>query len=194
MELIVMSGGKIKVMLNQKDIERYDIRASDLSYEDIHTRQAFRAILAEVRAQTGFDTEGEQLLVQVYPSKDGGCELFITKLSHQSGTWGVGEGVTMLSFASRTYGISSLDDLLCVAKTLHAKGYQGPSSLYRSGKGEWYLKLQIKVRSGVDVSMEDLAFLHEYNTTEHGALMACYIEEHERVVIEKNAIEVLSRL
>ena len=40
----------------------------------------FWDVLSRAKLRTGFDTDGQKVLVQLYPSKDGGCEIFVTKI------------------------------------------------------------------------------------------------------------------
>ena len=80
MELIVISHTKIKIMLTKPDMAYYELSGSDLNSADEHTRRAVRHILSDADRRVGFDTEGERLFVQFFASKDGGCEIFVTKL------------------------------------------------------------------------------------------------------------------
>jgi len=87
MELILINQSKLKIMLTAPDMVHYELNAPQLknmSYTDQHTRDAFRHIFDDAEAQTGFHTTGERLLVQMYTSKCGGCEIFVTKLSDES--------------------------------------------------------------------------------------------------------------
>ena len=80
MELIPISMTKLKIMLTAPDMLHYELQGKDLSCVDAHTRRAFRHVLDDAHAQIGFDTRGEKLFIQLYASRDGGCELFVTKL------------------------------------------------------------------------------------------------------------------
>lgn len=80
MELIVISESKLKIMLTAPDMARYELESTHMDCTDAHTRAAFRHIFEDARAEIGFDTEGERLFVQFYASKEGGCEIFVTKL------------------------------------------------------------------------------------------------------------------
>jgi hypothetical protein len=77
MELIVISETKLKVMLDACDLEKYPLC---ISGEGVVSMKAFREILAAAREKTGFDACSERVFVQAYPSRSGGCELFVTKL------------------------------------------------------------------------------------------------------------------
>lgn len=80
MELIVISQSKLKIMLTAPDMQYYELQGNHINCVDENTRRAFRHIFDDARLQVGFDTAGERLFVQLYASRDGGCEIFVTKL------------------------------------------------------------------------------------------------------------------
>jgi negative regulator of genetic competence, sporulation and motility len=80
MEWIVINPSKLKIMLTEPDMQRYDLQPDRLDSMDEQTRLTFRQIFEDARKQTGFDTAGERLFVQLYTSRGGGCEIFVTKL------------------------------------------------------------------------------------------------------------------
>ena len=85
MELIMISNSKLKIMLTSEDMKEYSLDCNTLSYENTETRRAFWSILDEAKHRTGFDAASERVFVQVYPSKKGGCEMYVTKLGVFSG-------------------------------------------------------------------------------------------------------------
>ena len=78
MELILISNTKLKIMLDESDMKKYHI-GNESDCADSGTRRAIRSLLDRARDQIGFNTEGEEIFVQLYTSKRGGCELFVTK-------------------------------------------------------------------------------------------------------------------
>lgn len=84
MELIVIDENKLKIMLSAPDMLHYELRAERMDYADEDTQRAFRHIFHDARDQIGFETTGERLLVQLYTSREGGCEIFVTKLGECS--------------------------------------------------------------------------------------------------------------
>ena len=78
MELILISNTKLKIMLDESDMIKYHI-GSESDCAKGSTRRAIRSLLECARDQIGFNTDGEEIFVQLYTSKKGGCELFITK-------------------------------------------------------------------------------------------------------------------
>ena len=85
MELIVISESKLKIMLTAPDMARYELESTRMDCADAHTRAAFRHIFDDARAEIGFATEGKRLFVQLYASKEGGCEIFVTALGRDEG-------------------------------------------------------------------------------------------------------------
>ena len=50
MELLVISESKLKIMLDEKDMEKYGLSTSELDYEDPPTRKKLLRILDDVRS------------------------------------------------------------------------------------------------------------------------------------------------
>lgn len=78
MELILISNTKLKIMLNEDDMRQYKI-GNEADCAEADTRRAIRSLLERAKEQVGFNTDGEEIFVQLYTSKKGGCELFVTK-------------------------------------------------------------------------------------------------------------------
>ena len=78
MELILISSNKLKIMLDESDMKQYKI-SDDTDCAELAARKAIRSILDTAREQVGFNTEGSEIFVQLYTSKRGGCELFVSK-------------------------------------------------------------------------------------------------------------------
>ena len=85
MELIPINESKLKIMLDEIDMREYRLGASS-DCADTETRRAIRSILDVARKKIGFNTEGAEIFVQLYASKKGGCELFVTKGETLDGT------------------------------------------------------------------------------------------------------------
>ena len=78
MELIPINESKLKIMLDESDMREYNI-GDEADCANSETRLAIRHILDRAKDQIGFNTEGSEIFVQLYTSKRGGCELFVTK-------------------------------------------------------------------------------------------------------------------
>lgn len=84
MELIKISNEKLKITLSPEDMEEYGIDCDAADYGRTETRRAFWHLLDEVKHRTGFDSASDRVYIQLYPSRDGGCEMFVTKLADRA--------------------------------------------------------------------------------------------------------------
>ena len=80
MEWIRISQNKLKIMLTAEDARHYELNCEEADYTDMVTRTAFREILTDVKREADFDASEDKVYIQMYPSKEGGCELFVTKV------------------------------------------------------------------------------------------------------------------
>ena len=79
MELLLISESRLKIILSDADMEKYEITSDTMEGSDSETKRAIRCILDEAKRRIGFDVCGGNIFVQIFPSKDGGCEMFVTK-------------------------------------------------------------------------------------------------------------------
>ena len=195
MEYILIGDEKIKVMLEKKDMEYYDISAIDIDYENAGVRRAFRRILEDVKIKTGFDMTAEQVLVQVYPCRDGGCEMFLTKLKKTKEAneeyAAYPKEITMLSVRPTGYLFPTLESLISILAELRHRGGYTQSSLLFTDRGQFLLLLEEKITSGTKRNMPELGFLEEFAEKKKSALQLTYIKEHSTTVLESNAVEML---
>ncbi len=81
MEILQITGGRMKVTLTKEDLAEYAMDCVKKEEDDFSSRKALEAVLAVVEAKTGVNMTKGKIFVQLYPSKDGGCELFIVRKS-----------------------------------------------------------------------------------------------------------------
>ena len=219
MELIVINPNKLKIMLSAPDMAHYELENARMDCADAHTRAAFRHIFDDARAEIGFDTQGERLFVQLYASKEGGCEIFVTKLGSSSAEdeWDSGErellrricgeeeAVTvnrteqhLSTVGTRRIAVTFrvLDDLLTVCRRLLREGYRGRSAVYIAeavGETIWYLFLDIP-----DVTLYRLplpfAFLAEYGADSPARMWETYLAEHGKALCPEGGVEIFGNL
>ncbi len=215
MELIMISSSKLKIMLSPDDMQKYALDA-DIDYADSKTRKAFRTILEEARQKTGFDTESEKIFIQLYPSKKGGCEVYITKIDDADNEYselsiklgydakptkkyperGAGAGAPTKRQSARerkrAYSFSSLENMISVCRRLLALHWKGQSSAYNEN-GRFYILLRDK--SGFDSSFLDrLSFICEYGSPENHDRLSKALSEYAVCICPSGAVEKLGVL
>ena len=215
MELIMISSSKLKIMLSADDMTKYAL-GSDIDYSDQKTRKAFRTILDEAREKTGFDAESEKIFIQLYPSKKGGCEVYITKIDDesecgyefsqkQSETKAIYKNLERCSGIipaakrhtpkerKRAYSFSSLDSLIAVCRRLTYIGWRGQSSAFCDENKIFYILLRDKIPSEI-THTDKLSFICEYGEFENHSSIIKYLSEHGNCICPSNAVEKLGGL
>ncbi len=195
MELIRISDSKLKIMLSAEDMAHYAITPEIMNYENTETRRAVWQILDEAKQETGFDAAGDRVLIQVYPSRSGGCELYVTKIlppvpyEKKEDVRAKGDGRIGL------YRFGELAHLVYACRQLLRGGYNGESAAYTGEEGSYYLVMREKSGEGL------LATSPAYNPAEeygerlpggHGRL--AYIKEYATCLCSAQAVEMLSAL
>lgn len=212
MELIMISSNKLKITLSADDMEKYAL-GTDIDYADSKTRKAFKSILDEAGKRTGFDTESEKIFIQLYPSKKGGCEVYITMLGNEdeesvkkpfeskapSKPTDKSTGIIATTKRKnakerkRIYSFDTLDSLVAVCRRLRFIAWKGHSSAYKDGNGKFYLMLKDNVRPDL-VYLDRLSFIFEYGDSENYDSLVKYLGEYARCICEANAVENLGVL
>lgn len=185
MELIIISESKIKLMLTPADMASYTG----------NTKEVLREIMHDAREKCGFSAIDGRIFVQMYPSREGGCELFVTKLDeHRNGIFmQSGEERTLTEYRKYIYRergshvIYSFDEmkyLLGCCLGLYRMQYGGSSRAYHDPhKKRYYLKLDCET----PIAGENFGSLCPSRTY-------YYINEHCDVICAENAVEKLGKL
>ena len=200
MDLIKISDNKLKIMLTPVDMQSYELSVGELDCINMETREAFRNIMKEARERIGFDTGGNQIYVQVYPSREGGCELFVTKLGAVYHSEGQNTAASHPTPNKAEHGVGfsfeTLEHLLAACRRLGSLGHLGESSAYRSDEGRYFLLLDDRAGRRPPPFDRDriVPLLEEYGVRQNAAAIALYIREHATVLCEGEAITRLSGL
>ena len=80
MEYILISEDKLKIILTRQELDARDVSVDELDYENPLARGIVEGLLDYAKDNLGFYTSKRKLLIQLFPSRDGGCELFVTRL------------------------------------------------------------------------------------------------------------------
>ena len=213
----MISDSKLKITLTSDDMAQYELDCDTMNYDNSETRRAFREIFDHAKSLTGFDTAGDRLFIQLYPSREGGCEMYITKLGVICAEKREREGERSRATLPRSaqeaehaasaspaargdgerdrtgaYRFEKMESLLCVCRQLAQCRYVSHSSAYRDERDRYYLIL--RERTGAfGVPCDEFSFISEFGTPENAESIRLYISEHGFPICEGNAVAVLSR-
>ena len=204
MDLILISESKLKVTLTPEDMKALQLSCDDIDYDSTGTRRAFWSILDEAKQKTGFDAARSRVFIQVYPSKDGGCELYVTKLSSEAGgpvkltdrfsdssdkvTLDRAGEFDLKKMRGSAAEIETLSQLTNCCRRLHADGYIGKSYAYcdRSFSKTRY----ILILDGI----ADIDILREYGNLLDPDTIHIWVLEHCDEIRMTDAVETLRGL
>ena len=187
MELLRIGSTKLKVTLTEEDMEKYHLDRETIDYDTTETRSAFWQILDAAKRETGFDAGGERLFIQVYPSRGGGCEMFVT-LVDEGEEEKPDPPHRALSVRS-IYRFPSLSVLLTACRKLLGMGYDRESRAF-AVDGEYCLV----VGELCDGGILQYGFLEEYGRRESGGVPLSYLSEHGVCLAEGDAVARLAAL
>lgn len=111
MEFLGIGESKLKIVMTEKEISEYGIASLSDGKQDAKSRRSFWQLLGLAKAEVGFDPARDKVLVQFYPMKTGGLEIFVTKLGllapDSARLVSRSERVTLLSRSECVYSFSS---------------------------------------------------------------------------------------
>lgn len=211
MEMIMIGQTKLKVMLTREDLEEFELETEALDYHKTETKRMFWDILGRAKHTIGFDTDGERVLLQLYPSRSGGCELFITKLGLLSSSMcSEGEGICYNSDQAilhcdvysheptfdqdpAVFCFEKTEWLLLACHRLLAAGYDRDSIAYLGDNDRIYLVLFGLQPPSLPL-LDEYSFLNEYGNREDAEFLTPFMEEHGTVLCPHAAVEHLGVL
>lgn len=184
MDFVLISSDKLKVELTKPEMERLGILYQNMDYKDETTRRALTSLLKKGKLETSFNPHRAKLFIEVYPTESGGCVLYFTALRTAEHPTGKPVGVVPVVFE-----FESCNDLIEGAISSHRHYSQRiyKNSLYQLD-GRYRLILY-------PLDYDDR--LSVYHLSEfarvvgNGSILAAFCEEHGKLVIADDALEVL---
>ncbi|MBE6601584.1 MAG: adaptor protein MecA [Ruminococcaceae bacterium] len=210
MELIRISDRKLKIMLTPMDMCHFELYPDRFGEDSEGMHRAFRLLLDEVRRQTDFDADDSRISVQYFPSREGGCEMFICNLhaeqeneeSRIDAKLPSAKPCTELrpykkrngSFRRNcAYRFERLEHLLSACRRLLQNGGITESSVYRDEGGDYLLFVTVLATSPYSTP-EELEFVVEYGSIENEPRLRVYIREHATLICPSDAVARMAEL
>ena len=190
MEILRIGKYAIKISLSGKEAKEYKIVDSD-KYDDNEIKEAFARLLSNATERTDFTYTGRKIFTEIYPCKDGGCEVFISTTGYDSKQTTREQGKSKIKSSIHTsiYEFNSLKNLLKVCFRLNEIKFKEKSSVYYDfDKEKYYLILENTFSKELK-----FAFLVEYARIIKGATVL-YITEHFKCISKGNAVKQFALL
>ncbi len=191
MEFLIINDSKLKIMLTAKEVERYGIDAEDTDYRNPEVRRIFWKILDRAKEDCGFQTRGEKLIIQYYPSR-AGAEIFVTKLGKVSlgteRTLSSTDSIAVLSSRNMIYRFENTESLGRVSRELMRRSVEEKGDLYLSEDGCYYLFFEDRCDLA---NLSSFSLISEFGE-EIPQNMDNYIKEHSEPVAIGNAFSLFA--
>ncbi|MBR6676550.1 MAG: adaptor protein MecA [Clostridia bacterium] len=172
MDVIEIGSAQLIFVLDKSDMIKYAI---DSAGDSSRMRESFNKIISDLGISRNFSKD---VLVQIFESKSGGCEMFVTKLPDSIGLINVADEKD----SSYIYLFKSLSDLLECCNMLAARNVTG-GHVYAETKSRYYY-LMIS---------DDYRYLGEFGAVRCKESVREYLQEHCTLISER-AVEQLSAL
>jgi negative regulator of genetic competence, sporulation and motility len=189
LEFLLIGESKIKIVLNREDTEKYGLDATAADVSGPIARRVFWRILDMAKTEVGFDPAGDKVLIQLYPLKSGGCELFVTKLGILSESSArlvsKSDRIAMLSKNRSLYAFDSLDNIVGAARAVKRimGGLSPKSDVYIDGE-RYYLSIEEYGKGGEPVEFPCILEFGMGLTAE----LSSYIYEHADLLTDGDGI------
>ena len=160
MEILRIGKHAIKISLNTDEAQEYKILDSEILDSD-EIKEAFSRLLLKAKEAVDFSYAGRKIFTEIFPSKDGGCEIYVSCISVEA------ENAVYKNKSNQPdvkkpklsiFDFDSIDNLLLACYRLKEIDYKSRSSIYYDiEKKRYFMILE-------DVYIKDLkyAFLLEY--------------------------------
>lgn len=181
---------RLRIQLDPKDLDKYDLDYYSISKESPGTRRLLKEILSEAQ-KNGFSTQRCKLLLEVLPGKNSGCVIYITK-SHCEA---MEQHINSNSFrrkGSYVFSCESLED--AISAIGHFADFPDlpiqSSALYCFNNKYYLIFSPVILGLDRDRLAALLAALSEYGSAENcSSVYEAMLEEHGTVIIKTRAIE-----
>lgn len=207
MEFLRIGESKLKITLSKDELDIYGMDLASLDYASTETRRAFWAILDDAKHATGFDAASSKVCVQIYTSKCGGCEMYVSSAAnHTFGSIASDDqtmALTVCGILPKLYGeiicyFDSLSKMLSACKILAEQGYHFNSSAWQlpnpsASIEHYYLYLEGNQFGQPTGAITSSGILAEFGKP-LPELGLSYLSEHCVPLISDRAVEVLSTL
>ena len=195
MEFLLIGESKIKIVLNPEEAEKHNLNTASPDISGPTARRAFWRILDMAKAEVGFDPAGDKVLIQLYPIKSGGCEIFVTKLGilSESSARMVSKSdrIAMLSKKRSIYAFDSLEDIIKASAAVKStSGDLWPTSDVYTDGNRYFLSIEEYGKGGEPV---EFPCILEFGTGLTADLSE-FISEHAYCLTNGDGIERFSSL
>ncbi len=219
MKLNRIGSNKICYILNQNDLDHYNLTIKDLAYGNEKSKVLINSLIEQLSREINFNPENSNLSVELIPLESGELKIEVSAIDHDdefnilfsniikeygevehgSLDFHMDEDTLALTDdhnADRTppiqaFEFETLDEIIHISHVIKQIP-QLKSSLYKDHSRSGYMLLLESVQKDKDISRICNLILENGGKPNHRYTIKSYCEEHLDRIIKDNAIEQLS--
>ncbi|MBQ8546673.1 MAG: adaptor protein MecA [Clostridia bacterium] len=191
MEIVKISDKSIKFCLTRDEVREYDLyEGRELDTNEM--KKIFSRLLLQAKKEVGFKYAKENIVAEIFSSRDGGCEIFVSCLLGEEKMYKDKREENLPPKAkaqNQIYMFENLESLVHILKEISERSISKLTSVYYDKENKkYYLILE-------DVSKKGLkfAFIVEFSKPVRSSAFQ-YIVEYCDLICDKNAHIVLPEL
>lgn len=195
MEFLLIGEAKLKIIMSEEESVRYKLGSLGSECNTAEGRRAFWQVLDMAKSEVGFDPAGDKVLIQFYPVKAGGCEVFVTKLGILPGNSArlvsKSDKISMLSRRKSYYSFDGLAELSgAIAALKRTLGNFKPhADVYGSENGKYYLSIEEYGKGGESLEFPSILEFGRSVSTD----LQLYVNEHFDKLTDGDALEMFGK-
>ena len=191
MEIVKINEKSIKISLSSDEVKEYDLgEGKELDAEEM--KRIFSSLLLKAKKEVGFTYAKENIVAEIFSSKDGGCEIFVSCLLDEVKMYkDKREELSSLKTKAQgqIYSFENIESLIVVLDALKNIDLSLRTSVYyNKNNGKYFLILENVLRKNLKY-----AFILEFAKHLKSPLLQ-YVTEYFSPICINNAHEVLPRL
>ncbi len=132
MQIDMLAGNTVKITLQKSDMLMFNVSYEDISGKGHNTRLALSRLIAMIGEEQKLDLSGERLLVEAFPSGDGGCMLYLSCLGSARSKTASKQSRTLICECD------SIDNMISLCCALYAGYNKLSSKLYYNSSSSVY--------------------------------------------------------
>lgn len=211
MELILINENKLKIILSSDEMERFDLDENEFHLCISNSRQILERILIEHGRHDLLNfTKGAKLLLQLYPDKNGGCELYVTRLYIENSLEENEEkddfeknpqSLALLpertsksndEIGSVCYSFLNIADVISASRAILCYDEFFESTLYVTEEKKPFLFISVPHR--INKKNPPFSILSEFGELENSERASLFLLERGDCIIKQGAVEILASL
>ena len=187
MEFMKIGDKSLKISLNAKESKLYGLdESTEINTDDM--KGSFSKLLSRAKKEVGYSFSGERVVAEIFNSKNGGCEIFLT-YGEKEVDGRNKNNVKRSTNGNSIFSINDLNGVISIIRSLLSKGYNGKSSLYYDNdQKNYYLLLD-----EISTKNPKYYFMGEYARQLRQNSLG-YIKEHCRCICKKDAIQIMFKI